>query len=104
MELSLDELKSWLRVDEDDEDITTLAPLILMSKAQIKESTGLVWNDVKEDDEVSELYKVAQKIIISNLYENRTGPDKHSTYFISLCTMLEGYKLKLVNQSGELNG
>jgi len=104
VELNLDELRSWLRIDGDDEDTTTLSPLIFMSKSMIKESTGLQWNDVKFDEDAAELYKIAQKIIISAMYENRTGPDKHSDYFISLCTQLEAYKLKLNNQSGELNG
>lgn len=101
MELGLDELKEWIRIDGDDEDLRTLSPLIIAGKSIIKESTGLEWNDVKDNEEAAELYKLTQKIIISGLYENRAGADKQSSYVISLCTQLEAYKLK---QSGELNG
>jgi len=90
--LGIEELKKWLRVDSDDDDVDTLPSLISTSKLLIKQSTGVDLSDLQEDDDVFNLYKTLQKYIITDLYENRTGSTINQLV-ISLYSQLEAYKL-----------
>lgn len=90
-ELELNELKEWLALDGDDTDIT-LKSLISTSKILIKQSTGVIFDDIKEDTDAYNLYKTLQKYIITDLYENRTGASI-SPLVTSLYAQLEAYKL-----------
>lgn len=71
MEEFEEEIREWLRLEEGD--VSTLTSLFITSRALIKKGTGLSLKDIKElnDDEVTEVYKTLQKIIITRLYENR---------------------------------
>lgn len=88
------ELKEWLRIDYPDDDLV-LSSLLTASKFIIKQSTGIALEDVQTDSEALELYKTVQKIIITNLYENRDGSSKISPVLTGLYTQLEVYKLSL---------
>lgn len=89
----LNELRMWLKIDGDYDDVT-LDSLIKTSALLIKQQTGLTEADVTGDEEATELYKLVQKLIITDLYENREGSQKISPVLISLCSQLEAYKLK----------
>jgi hypothetical protein len=94
MDEDLVELKEWLRVDEGED--TTLFSLLASSRAIIKQATGLTKEKIKaEDADILELYKLAQKILITDIYENRTGSEKINPGLISLYVQLESYKIKL---------
>jgi uncharacterized phage protein (predicted DNA packaging) len=95
------ELKEWLKIDGEDEDLT-LSSLLISSRMIIKQATGLTQSDVQNNEEALELYKLAQKIIVTNLYENRTGAEKENLGLISLYTQLEVYKLQLANEDGDV--
>lgn len=90
--LGIEELKKWLRIDFDDDDLDTLPALISTSKLIIKQSTGVALDDVEEDADALNLYKTLQKYIITDLYENRTGSTINQLV-ISLYSQLEVYKL-----------
>ncbi|MCB2310658.1 head-tail connector protein [Clostridium tagluense] len=92
--MELNELKEWLRVDGEDED-KTLSSLLLVSKSIIKLGTGLVQEDTVDDEAAAELYKLAQKIIITNFYEDRGAPGKENVGLTSLYMQLEAYKMSL---------
>jgi hypothetical protein len=90
-EISLDEVKEWIKSDSDAEDINTLPGLISTSKIIIKQSTGVTWDDVQSNEDASNLYKTLQKYIITDLYFNQSG--KMSYLIASLYIQLEAYKL-----------
>lgn len=91
-ELNLNELKEWLRIDDDNEDTNTLPSLVSTSKLLIKQSTGVEFADIQDNEDAVNLYKTLQKFIITDLYENRTG-SKFNPLLISLYSQLEAYKL-----------
>lgn len=91
--MEINELKEWLRIDSVDDDIT-LNSLFSTSKILIKQATGVVLEDVQGNSEALELYKTIQKMIITDLYENRDGASKFNPILISLHTQLEAFKLK----------
>ena len=65
-ELTLKEIKDYLRLDSDEED-NLLQMLCKYSKEEIEASTGIKNNEAGN----SETYKLAQLIIIADRYENR---------------------------------
>lgn len=89
---SLVEIKEWLRIDSVDEDINTLPSLLIASKMIIKQSTGVTPEDVQVNPDALELYNLIQKMIITDLYENRNGSATNKLV-IGLCVQLEAYKL-----------
>lgn len=95
----LNELKEWLKIDGSDED-TTLSSLLLSSKFVIKQATGVTFEDLTSKPEAKELYKTIQKLIITDLYENRSGSGKLSPVVISFCKQLEIYKTTISSESG----
>lgn len=90
--MELEELQEWLRIDGAYDD-STLNSLLLTSKLLIKQSTSVTLDDVYNDPEALELYKTVQKLIITDLYENRDGSGKINPVKISLYAQLEAYKL-----------
>lgn len=92
-ELTIDELKEWLRIDDDSEDTTTLPSLISTSQLLIKQSTGVEFTDVQDNPDAINLYKTLQKFIITDLYENRAG-SSFNPLIINLYSQLEAYKLE----------
>lgn len=88
----LEELKEWLRIDGNEED-ATLSSLLLSSKFVIKQSTGVTLENVQNDPEALELYKLIQRLLITDLYENRSGSQKTNPVVISLNIQLKAYKL-----------
>jgi hypothetical protein len=91
-ENDLTELKEWLRIDSTDDDVT-LVSLINTSQLLIKQSTNVDLIDVQSVPSALELYKTLQKMIITDLYENRDGSSKLSPVIISMYAQLEAYKL-----------
>lgn len=90
--MDLTELKEWLKIDGIDEDIT-LNALIKSSEIIIKQSTGVIPADVESDVNAQALYSLVQKLIITDLYENRDGSSKINPLLVSMYTQLEAYKL-----------
>lgn len=68
--LNLDVIKLYLRLDGDEEDIF-LEQLKIYSREEIENSTGVRYNSAS----ISEIYKMAQLIIIADRYENRSSGD-----------------------------
>lgn len=68
--LRLEEIKMYLRIDDDTED-ELLRNLELYSREEIENSTGVLFNQEGN----SETYKMAQLIIITDRYENRGSED-----------------------------
>jgi uncharacterized phage protein (predicted DNA packaging) len=84
---TLDEIKEWLRIDGDADNVT-LNSLLLASKSIIKQSTGVNPEDLTGNAEGIELYKLIQKMIVADSFENRSG-SKLNTLLIGLCTQLQ---------------
>jgi len=95
--MELDEIKMYLRVDGDDED-TLITSLLKFSKEEIENSTGATFEKYGE----KETYKMAQRVIVTDRYENRSSGDvefKVNNIYSCLCT-----KLKAMVEEDELNG
>lgn len=88
-----------MKINGEDEDIT-LSSLLSASKIIIKQGTGITQNDIDKDKDAKELYKLAQKIIIINLYDNGGISEKENVGLTSLYMQLEVYKLNLDNGIG----
>lgn len=89
---TLEEILEWLRIEGVEDEPNTLPSLLLASKMIIKQSTGVMPEDITNDPGAVELYKLVQKMIVTDLYENRNG-SKLSSLLIGLCAQLEIYKL-----------
>lgn len=68
--LTLDEVKKYLRVDGDDEDVM-IEFLIEYSKEEIENSTGVTFDSGGD----KKIYQLAQLIIINDRFENRGSQD-----------------------------
>lgn len=88
MKLTLGEMKLYLRVDENDED-NLIESLLEFSVEEIENSTGA---NIETYGEL-ETYKLLQKIIVTDRYENRGSSDMEFTPN-NICTSLY-MKLKL---------
>lgn len=85
--LTLDEVKKYLRVDGDDEDVT-IEFLIEYSKEEIENSTGVTF----DSGGATKTYKLAQLIIITDRFENRGSQDlefKVNNFLSTLYTKLK---------------
>jgi hypothetical protein len=98
----LNKVKEWLRIDGTDED-TILSSLILSSRFIIKQSTGVKFEDLSGKSDAIEVYRTIQRLIITDLYENRSGSGKLSPVVISLCKQLEIYKTVISSESGAVS-
>jgi len=90
--VSLLEVKNWLKVDHDDDD-NLIESLISVSKILIKQKTGVQETHIIGNKEATELYKLVQNLLITDLYENRGGLPKISSTLISLLIQLEAFIL-----------
>lgn len=72
--LGLEEIKAYLRIDDDSEN-NLLTMLDIFSREEIENSTGVPYNPEGN----SETYKLAQLIIITDRYENRGSEDMKFT-------------------------
>lgn len=84
--ITIEEIKQWLKIDFEDDD-NILNSLISVSKAKIKAATGVpstYENNLNPADleDIQEMYKMAQRIIITDLYNERDIENKSliSTY------------------------
>lgn len=89
--IALKEAKEWLRIDEDyDQEDNLVTSLINASISDIKSSTGVpkefLKNILDEDDEVKNLYIMAQKIFINDMYYEK---DTENKSLLSYYTKLE---------------
>ena len=85
--LSLEDIKLYLRVDGDDED-DLITSLIKFSVEEIENSTGADYETYGH----KETYKMAQKVIVTDRYENRASTDvefKVNNIYSCLCTKLK---------------
>lgn len=85
--ITLKEAKEWLRIFEDNED-NLIYSLIKSSEAIIKSATGVSGGYINtcSEDEIKSLYKMIQKILITDLYYER---DKENRALLSLYIQLE---------------
>lgn len=86
---TIEELQEWSSIDGCE---TTLNDLLLASRMTIKKTTGVTLKDVEGDPEAIALYKLVQKMIVADAYENRLGSN-NSQLLIGFSTQLESYKL-----------
>nr|DAF76771.1 MAG TPA: hypothetical protein [Caudoviricetes sp.] len=90
--ITLDEIKEWLRIDIDyTGDDNLLNSLILSSQTIIKSATGVSKDfedtlSTEDYTEISELYKMVQRVLITDLYNEKSVENKALT---SLYTQLE---------------
>ena len=90
--ITLEEVKEWLRIDDDyTEDDNLLNSLILSSQSIIKAATGIpkdLEDKLSTEDytEISELYKMLQRVLITDLFNEKSTENKALT---SLYTQLE---------------
>ena len=80
--ITLDEMKQWLRMDIDDDDELILN-LIQTSESPIEIATGVTKEFVSncEDKTLNNLYKMAQRIIVTDLYNEKSIENKALTSF-----------------------
>lgn len=85
--ITLKEAKEWLRIFEDDED-NLINSLINSSIAIIKSATGVSGGYINtcSEGEIKSLYKLIQKILITDLYYEK---DKENKALLSLYIQLE---------------
>ncbi len=84
--ITLDEMKEWLRIFHDEED-TLVNNLILTSISIIKSATGITKDYIQSCnyENVKDLYKMVQRILITDLYNERDTENKSLTsYYIQL--------------------
>lgn len=81
--LTLEEAKEWLRIDYDIDD-NIITSLIEASKAEISISTGITPDYIEntEDEHFKNLYLMAQRIIVADLYNERATENKSLTSFL----------------------
>lgn len=86
--VTLEEVKDWLRIDFDEDDMQ-LKMLIDVSSSTIEIATGIKKDFLlKASDSLKDLYKIAQLIIITDLYNERDTENKALTsYYIQLKAM-----------------
>ena len=88
--MEIQEVKDWLRVDGDYDD-EKINFLISASKGIISSATGPKCEEIN-DDYILNVYKLTQKIIITNLYDSPEGKFSENS-LKGLYTQLEAYKL-----------
>ena len=84
--ISLDEMKEWLRIFHDEDD-NLVESLILSSIPIIKSATGITKEYIQScnDEILRDLYKMVQRILITDLYNERDTENKALTsYYIQL--------------------
>ena len=86
---TIEELQEWVKAEGE---LTIFSDLLLASRMTIKKTTGVTLEDVKDDPEATALYKLVQKMIVADAYENRLGSN-NSQLLIGMCTQLGSYKL-----------
>jgi uncharacterized phage protein (predicted DNA packaging) len=71
--MELTDIKEYLRVDHDDEDVLLMS-LLAAAESYIKQQTGktkVVVNEVEVAISTDELYKLCVKLMVAHWYENR---------------------------------
>lgn len=96
--ITLSQVKEWLRIDEDnDMDDNLLNSLIAVSESDIEMGTSVNKEYINNcDDEVlKNLYLMAQRIIITNRFNEKSVEDKAETSYMlkieARYKVLEGY-------------
>jgi len=86
---TLEELREWMRIDGDE---LTLTSLLIASRMTIKKTTGVIPKDVEGNEEATALYKLIQKMIVTDNYENRLGSN-NSQLIIGYSSQLQSFKI-----------
>lgn len=84
--IELNEMKEWLRIFHDEDD-NLVNSLILSSISIIKSATGITKEYIQScnDETLTDLYKMVQRILITDLYNERDTENKALTsYYIQL--------------------
>ena len=101
--ITLEEVKEWLRIDSDyTEDDNLLNSLISTSQIMIKAATGVPKDfedtlSTEDYTEISELYKMVQRVLITDLFNEKSTENKALT---SLYTQLELEYRRCLNAKG----
>jgi hypothetical protein len=83
------ELQEWVRTDGEE---SIFSDLLSASRMTIKRTTGVTLADVEGDPEATALYKLVQKMIVADAYENRLGSN-NNLLLIGYSSQLSSYKL-----------
>ncbi len=84
--ITLTEIKEWLRIFNDDEDVL-IQSLVDSSVSIIRSATGIskIFIESTLDTDIKNLYLMVQRILITNLYNERDTENKALTsYYIQL--------------------
>lgn len=84
--IELNEMKEWLRIFHDEDD-NLVNSLISSSISIIKSATGITKEYIQScnDGTLTDLYKMVQRILITDLYNERDTENKALTsYYIQL--------------------
>lgn len=75
--ITLDEMKEWLRIFHDEED-ALVNSLILTSIPMIKSATGITKDYIQScnHENIQYLYKMVQRVLITDLYNERDTENK----------------------------
>ncbi|MBS6503883.1 MAG: head-tail connector protein [Clostridium sp.] len=96
--IELAEMKEWLRIFHDEED-NLIISLIASSISIIKSATGITKDYILscKNDVVIDLYKMVQRILITDLYNERDTENKALTSFYIQLEL--AYKEALINEN-----
>lgn len=92
MIITLEEVKEWLRIDGQDDDIT-ISTLIGAAELRLKEGTGITY------DNTNQLAKLFCLKCVSDWYENRLPINVVDTTSTSLITILTYGSGSVTNES-----
>lgn len=91
--MQLKEIKEYLRIDGD-EDNELLSSLYVATKSYIENATGITEDMARENEKISGLYNLTNKILLTHWYENRM-PQTMSTHLHKLDFSLDSLFLQL---------
>lgn len=96
--IELAEVKEWLRIFHDEED-NLINSLIASSISIIKSATGISKDYISkcENEIIIDLYKMVQRILITDLYNERDTENKALTAFYIQLEV--AYKEELSNEN-----
>ena len=96
--IELTEIKEWLRVFHDEED-NLINSLIASSISVIQSATGITKDYISScnSERIKDLYKIVQRILITDLYNERDTENKALTSFYIQLEL--AYKEELRNEN-----
>ena len=92
--MQLSEVKEWLKIDTEDEDIT-LSSLIFAAQANIENATGIKEEYILNNEKLLALYNLAIKVWITFMYGYDAANDKSSSSIENFNRVMNGFYLQL---------